>query len=61
MVAAESMGAVYWKLLRKLEHGRFDVFGEAPVRLNRWQKTGLLVRTWLRLRAGLVTPNYGVP
>lgn len=61
MVAAELMGAVYWRLLRKLERARFDVFGAAPVRLNRWQKLGLILRTWVRLRAGVVTPNYGVP
>src|SRR2546423_863262 len=33
MVAAELMGSVYWRLLRKLERRRFDVFGPEPTRL----------------------------
>lgn len=59
MVAAELMGAVYWRLLRKLEGVRFDVFGSEAVRLNRRQKAGLILRTWVRLRAGGGAPNYG--
>ena len=34
MVAAELMGSVYWRLLQKLEHRKFNVFGPQPVRLQ---------------------------
>src|SRR5260221_7232379 len=34
MAAAELMGSVYWRLLRKLELQRFDVFGPNPTRLS---------------------------
>jgi len=60
MIAAESMGSVYWRLLRKLERQRFDVFRPEPTRLSKGQKLGLILRTWLRLTAGAPTPNYGV-
>src|SRR5256885_1920945 len=33
MVAAELMGSVYWRLLRKLEAQAFNVFGPTPTRL----------------------------
>jgi len=59
MVAAELMGSVYWRLLRKLEQQRFNVFGPKPTRLNKGQKLLLLLRTWCRLVAGAVAPNYG--
>lgn len=61
MVSAELMGSVYWRLLRKLEGAAFDVFGPEPVRLSRWQKVGLILRTWMRVRSGLTSPNYGLP
>jgi len=61
MVAAELMGAVYWKLLKKLEAKQFNVFGPEPTHLNKVQKTLLVLRTWLRLASGAVTPNYGMP
>lgn len=61
MVAAELMGSVYWRLLEKLEAGGFNVFGAEPTRLSRWQKLRLIARTWLRIHAGGVTPNYGTP
>ncbi len=60
MAAAEVMGSVYWRLLEKLERNEFDVFGAETTRLSRWQKTGLILRTWLRLALGAMTPNYGV-
>jgi phytoene synthase len=59
MVAAELMGAVYWRLLRKLEQKRFNVFGPAPTRVSKPQKILLILRTWLRLSCGSLTPNYG--
>ena len=61
MVAAELMGAVYWRLLQKLERQQFNVFGPEPTRLNKAQKTLLVLRAWLRLAFGTMTPNYGMP
>ena len=59
MVAAELMGSVYWRLLRKLERQRFDVFGPELTRLNKGQKTLLILRSWLRFVSGAVSHNYG--
>jgi phytoene synthase len=61
MAAAELMGSVYWRLLRKLERGRFQVFGRRPTRLGKGQKTLLIFRTWCRLALGVAVPNYGLP
>jgi 15-cis-phytoene synthase len=60
MVAAEMMGTVYWRLLRKLEAQRFNVFGPERTRLNRGQKALLILRTWCRFMAGATAPSYGV-
>jgi phytoene synthase len=59
MVAAELMGSVYWRLLRKLERKRFNVFGPRLTRLNKGQKILLILRTWCRLAVGVMAPNYG--
>lgn len=59
MAAAELMGSVYWRLLGKLERGRFNVFGPKLTRLNKGQKLLLILRTWCRLASGAVAPNYG--
>ena len=59
MAAAELMGSVYWRLLRKLEFQRFDVFGPNPTRLTKAQKILLIFRTWYRILSGTVVPNYG--
>jgi 15-cis-phytoene synthase len=59
MAAAELMGSVYWRLLRKLERGRFNVFGPRPPRLNRAQKLLLVLGTGCRLALGGLAPNYG--
>ena len=61
MIAAELMGSVYWRLLRKLERGQFQVFGPAPTRLSKWQKITLVGRTWYRVARGAMVPNYGTP
>lgn len=61
MAAAELMGSVYWRLLRKLELQQFDVFGPHPTRLSKGQKLLLVFRTWVRVLSGAVVPNYGVP
>lgn len=59
MIAAELMGAVYWRLLLKLEDRKFNVFGEQLIRLNKAQKIALILRTWFRLSSASSTPNYG--
>ncbi len=61
MVAAELMGSVYWRLLRKLERQRFDVFGPRLTRLNKGQKLLLILRTWCRFVSGAMSPAYGTP
>jgi phytoene synthase len=59
MVAAELMGSVYWRLLRKLERQRFHVFGAELTRLNKGQKALLILRSWWRFVSGAMSPNYG--
>ena len=59
MVAAELMGTVYWKLLRKLERQQFNVYGPKPTRLNKAQKLLLILRSWCRFVLGATSPNYG--
>jgi 15-cis-phytoene synthase len=61
MVAAELMGAVYWRLLLKLESLRFNVFGPQPVRLSKAHKTLLILRAWIRSAVGGTISNYGPP
>jgi 15-cis-phytoene synthase len=59
MVAAELMGSVYWRLLRKLERQHFNVFGPELTRLNKGQKALLILRSWWRFVSGAMSPNYG--
>jgi phytoene synthase len=59
MVAAELMGSVYWRLLRKLERQRFNVFGPRLTRLNKGQKILLILQTWWRFLFGAMSPSYG--
>ena len=59
MIAAELMGSVYWHLLQKLERRRFNVLGPELTRLSKAQKILLILRTWLRLATGGMSPNYG--
>lgn len=61
MVAAELMGSVYWRLLRKLEARRFNVLGPEPTRLSKPHKLALILQSWIRFATGAVTPNYGSP
>jgi phytoene synthase len=61
MAAAELMGSVYWRLLRKLELQRFDVFGPHPAKLSKSQKLLLIAQTWYRQLSGAFAPNYGTP
>jgi 15-cis-phytoene synthase len=59
MVAAELMGSVYWRLLRKLERQQFNVFGPKPTRLSKGQKLLLIFRSWCRFIFRVASPNYG--
>jgi phytoene synthase len=59
MMAAELMGAVYWRLLRKLERRRFNVFGPKPACLSKAHKTLLVLRACWRRFSGAMSPNYG--
>jgi phytoene synthase len=59
MVAAELMGMVYWRLLKKLERAQFDVFGPQPVGLSKPQKLALIFQSWLRFCFGIAEGNYG--
>lgn len=61
MVAAELMGSVYWRLLRKLEAKQFNVLGPEPTRLSKPHKLALILQSWIRFASGAVTPNYGTP
>ena len=61
MVAAELMGTVYWRLLRKLEARKFDVLGPELTRLSKPHKIALILQTWIRFATGAVKPNYGTP
>jgi hypothetical protein len=61
MVAAELMGSVYWRLLRKMEREGFRVFVPEPTRLTKGQKFLLIMRTWWRFASGAMSPNYGTP
>ena len=61
MIAAELMGAVYWRLLGKLEKRRFNVFDSEPCRVSRPEKLLLILRTWYRVVSGSASPNYGIP
>jgi len=59
MLAAELMGAVYWRLLLKLERQRHNVFGPELTRLSKGRKLLLILRTWWRSVCGSTAPNYG--
>ena len=59
MRTAELMGAVYWRLLKKLEASRFQVFEAAPARLSAWRKAALVARFLISSRAPSL-PAYGI-
>jgi phytoene synthase len=58
MAAAELMGTVYWKLLKKLERANFDVFSQ-PLKLSKPQKLFIIFQVCLRFWFGSATGNYG--
>ncbi len=59
MATAELMGSVYWRILEKLERGKFNVFDAAPAKLSKSQKFLLILGTWYRLWTGEFAPSYG--
>lgn len=59
MATAELMGSVYWRLFRKLEQRRFNVFDFSETRLNKAQKLFLIFRMWYRVWSGKLVPAYG--
>ena len=61
MIAAELMGSVYWRLLRKLEGRGFQVLGPRPMRLGKLHKLALIAGTWCRTVSGVLAPGYGTP
>ncbi len=60
MATAELMGSVYWRILKKLEKRKFDVFSHEPARLNKLHKALLILRTWAQMSVGSNSPGYGV-
>lgn len=59
MLAAECMGAVYWRLLRLMEQAKFRVMNPEPFRLSRGRKLGVFLGVWWRTVTRSSTPNYG--
>ncbi|HOX01589.1 MAG TPA: presqualene diphosphate synthase HpnD [Candidatus Paceibacterota bacterium] len=61
MAAAELMGAVYWRLLRRLEIARFQVLSPRTIRVPRATKLALIARAWLGKTIPSIAPGYGLP
>ena len=59
MIAAEAMGAVYWRILRKLEAIKFQVLSPTPTRLTKAHKLAIVTVVWLRNLMRSKAPNYG--
>lgn len=59
MVAAELMGAVYWRLLLRLERSGHRVLGVEPIRLGKLTKAFLVFRAWARFCLGWLESDYG--
>lgn len=59
MLAAECMGAVYWRLLRAMEQSKFRVMNPEPHRLSRARKLFIFLGVWWRTKTGSRAPNYG--
>jgi 15-cis-phytoene synthase len=59
MAAAELMGTVYWRLLRKLEARQFNVFSPQPVSLSKPLKLALICKSWIRFAVGSPLSCYG--
>ena len=59
MATSELMATVYWRLLRKLESRRFNVFDGPAVRLSKPQKLLLVLRAKVRGALGVFSSSYG--
>ncbi len=59
LATAELMGAVYWKVLRRLEKRSFDVFNHPLARLNKAGKAWLILNLWVEKKLGFFRPHYG--
>jgi len=59
LVASEAMGAIYWRLLGKLKVVQYNVFEANRLKINRFVKLGIGLKTWLLLRRKAYTPVYG--
>jgi phytoene synthase len=59
MATANLMGEVYWRLLKKLERRRFNVFDRGEARLTKAHKVFLVLRMCYRVWSGQLAPNYG--
>jgi len=59
MVAAELMGSVYWRVLQKLEQGKFNVFGQQALKPGKPHKLALIFQSWLRHATGSTAAGYG--
>lgn len=59
MASAELMGAVYWKLLTKLEKEHFNVLTSQSTRLTKGEKIFSILGTWFRQISGSLAPSYG--
>ena len=59
MIAAECMGAVYWRLLRTMEQSRFRMMDPEPTRISKPRKLAISFAVWSRTILGSQRPNYG--
>ncbi len=59
MVAAELMASVYWRLLQRLDHNKYNVFHPGVTRLSKAHKVLLIFRAWLGIQLGMGSPGYG--
>ncbi len=58
MAAAETMGRIYWALLKQLESRSFNVFTPNRICVPKWRKISLLLLTWIRSNIGLQLKTY---
>ena len=52
LVAARIMGAIYFDLLRRIEHSGYAVFGPV-IRASRWRKGLIAASVWTQSMLGL--------
>ncbi len=60
MIAAELMGAVYWRLLCELEARKFPVLQEKPFKLSKGRKVALVLLAAARVKWRFPVAQYGV-